>query len=102
MTENNGSAFKCKTYNTLLLAASLSEEPTLITIDRVGPGHLMNATKNSIFSQILIVTDEFEYMQSVGSAAVFADMCVLSSRLPIYTLVSRCCSLDSFASVELK
>ena len=34
----------------------------------------MNATKNSISSQILFVTDDFEYMQSVGSAAVIADM----------------------------
>ena len=43
-------------------------------MDRVGPGRLVNDTKNSIFSQILFVTDDFEYIQSVGSAAVVAGV----------------------------
>ena len=45
----------------------------------MGPGRFLNATKNSIFSQIVFVTDDFEYMQSVGSVAIVADMSVLSS-----------------------
>ena len=60
----------------------------------------MNATKNSIFSQILFVADEFEYMQYVRSATV-ADMRVLRPTYwcHVVALQTRC---EVFASVEFK
>ena len=52
-------------------------EATLISTDHVRPGRFMNATENSIFSQILNVADD-----------------------PNHTLVSCCCSSDSLFGVR--
>ena len=86
----------------LLLLRVLARSNT--NVDRpCGAWALYECPKNSIFSQILFVANDFEYMQYVGSAAAVADICVLSSHdcphagvmLLLFGLTVRCLLLLS-------